>query len=42
VPTALGELMGDPHPAKSQHVFPAKMKMVKMDIAGLRQAAAQE
>jgi predicted 3-demethylubiquinone-9 3-methyltransferase (glyoxalase superfamily) len=34
--------MGDPDPAKSQRVFQAMMRMVKLDIAGLRQAAAQE
>lgn len=40
VPTALGELMGDPDPDKSQRVFQAMMQMVKLDIAGLKAAAA--
>ena len=40
VPTALGELMGDPDPDKSQHVFQAMMQMVKLDIARLKASAA--
>ena len=40
VPTALGELMGDPDPAKSQRVMQAMLKMVKIDIQGLRDAHA--
>ena len=40
VPTALGELMGDPDPAKSQRVMQAMLKMVKLDIQGLRDAHA--
>jgi predicted 3-demethylubiquinone-9 3-methyltransferase (glyoxalase superfamily) len=39
VPTALGELMGDPDPARSQRVLQAMLKMVKLDIAGLKAAA---
>jgi predicted 3-demethylubiquinone-9 3-methyltransferase (glyoxalase superfamily) len=39
VPTALGELMGGPDSEKSQRVFQAMMKMVKLDIAGLKAAA---
>ena len=39
VPTALGELMKDPDPAKRNRVMQAMMKMVKMDIAALRKAA---
>jgi predicted 3-demethylubiquinone-9 3-methyltransferase (glyoxalase superfamily) len=38
VPTALGELMGDPDPVKSQRVMQAMLKMVKLDIQGLRDA----
>ncbi len=40
VPTALGELMGDPDPVKSQRVMQAMLKMVKIDIQGLRDAHA--
>lgn len=40
IPTALGELMGDPDPAKSQRVMQAMLKMVKIDIQGLRDAHA--
>ena len=40
VPTALGELMGDPDPAKSQRVMQAMLKMIKLDIQGLRDAHA--
>jgi predicted 3-demethylubiquinone-9 3-methyltransferase (glyoxalase superfamily)/uncharacterized protein YndB with AHSA1/START domain len=40
VPTALGELMGGPDPDKSQRVLQAMMQMVKLDIAGLKAAAA--
>jgi predicted 3-demethylubiquinone-9 3-methyltransferase (glyoxalase superfamily) len=38
VPTALGELLGDPDPVKSQRVMQAMLKMQKIEIAGLRQA----
>ena len=41
VPTALGELMGDPDPVKSQRVMQAMLKMKKIDIAGLRKAYEQ-
>ena len=40
VPTALGELMGDPDPARSQRVMQAILTMVKIDIQGLRDAHA--
>ena len=40
VPTVLGELMSDPDPEKAQRVTEAMLKMVKLDIAGLRQAYA--
>ena len=40
IPTALGELMGDPDPAKSQRVMQAMMKMIKIDIAALKAAHA--
>jgi predicted 3-demethylubiquinone-9 3-methyltransferase (glyoxalase superfamily) len=38
VPTALGELMGDPDPVKSQRVLQAMLKMKKIDVAGLKRA----
>ncbi len=42
VPTALGELMGDPDAEKSARVMNAMLKMDKLDIAGLRRAYAGE
>ena len=41
IPTALGELMGDLDPAKSQRVMTAMLRMVKIDIQGLQQAYDQ-
>jgi predicted 3-demethylubiquinone-9 3-methyltransferase (glyoxalase superfamily) len=41
VPTALGRLMSDPDPAKSQAVMQAMLKMDKIDIAKLQQAYDQ-
>lgn len=38
VPTALGELMGDPDPAKAQRVSQAMMSMTKLDISKLEEA----
>jgi predicted 3-demethylubiquinone-9 3-methyltransferase (glyoxalase superfamily) len=38
IPSALGRLMCDKDPAKSQRVMQAMMKMVKIDIAGLEAA----
>ena len=38
VPTALGELMGDPDPAASGRTVAAMMKMHKLDIAALQAA----
>ena len=38
VPTALGELMGDPDPEKSKRVMEAMLKMSKIDIDLLIQA----
>ena len=40
VPTALGELMGDPDHAKSGRAMAAMMGMTKLDIQALRDAAA--
>jgi len=42
VPRALGELMADPDPVKSQRVMQAMLKMVKLDVAGLQRAHAGE
>ena len=39
VPTILGELMSDKDKAKSQRVMEAMLKMVKLDIRKLKQAA---
>ena len=39
VPTILGELMADKDPEKSVRVMQAMLKMVKIDIAGLKAAA---
>ena len=41
VPTVLGEMLGDKDPAKSKRVMEAMMKMVKLDIAGLKAAYDQ-
>ena len=38
VPTALGELLGDPDPLKAQRVMQAMLQMKKIDIAGLQRA----
>lgn len=38
IPKALGELMGDPDPAKSRRVVQAMLGMVKLDIEGLKRA----
>ena len=38
IPTALGELLGDPDPEKSQRVMKAMLDMTKIDIAGLKRA----
>jgi predicted 3-demethylubiquinone-9 3-methyltransferase (glyoxalase superfamily) len=38
VPTALGEMMKDKDKAKARRVAEAMLKMVKLDIAGLRKA----
>ena len=41
VPTALGKMMEDKDPAKTNRVMQALMKMVKLDIDGLQQAYEQ-
>lgn len=38
IPSALGELLSDPDPVKSQRVMQAMLQMRKIDIEGLRQA----
>jgi predicted 3-demethylubiquinone-9 3-methyltransferase (glyoxalase superfamily) len=38
IPAALGELLGDPDPQKSQSVMKAMLEMTKIDIAGLQRA----
>jgi predicted 3-demethylubiquinone-9 3-methyltransferase (glyoxalase superfamily) len=38
IPIALGEMLGDPDPDKSQRVMAAMLQMVKIDIGGLRRA----
>ena len=42
VPTVLGELMSDKDTAKSQRVMQAMLKMVKLDIKKLKQAAKRK
>ena len=42
VPSVLGELMGDPDPAKSQRVLQAMLKMNKIIIADLKRAHDQK
>jgi predicted 3-demethylubiquinone-9 3-methyltransferase (glyoxalase superfamily) len=41
VPTALGELLGDPDPGRAGRVMLAMLGMTKLDIAGLRAAHAE-
>jgi predicted 3-demethylubiquinone-9 3-methyltransferase (glyoxalase superfamily) len=41
IPSALGELMGDPDPEKAQRVMQAMLKMNKIIIADLKQAYEQ-
>ncbi len=38
VPTALGELLGDPDPEKSKRVMQAMLQMHKIDVEKLKQA----
>lgn len=38
IPSALGELLGNPDPAKAQRVMQAMLQMRRIDIEGLRQA----
>lgn len=41
VPTALGQMLGDPDPEKSKRVLDAMLKMRKIDVPTLRQAYNQ-
>src|SRR5215207_1685988 len=41
IPTALGEMLGDPDPEKAGRVMQAMLQMNKIDIAGLKQAYEQ-
>ena len=41
IPTALGELLGDPDPEKAGRALKAMLKMNKIDIQGLRQSYEQ-
>lgn len=41
IPTALGELLGDPDAGRSRRAMEAMLTMSKIDIAGLRRAADQ-
>jgi predicted 3-demethylubiquinone-9 3-methyltransferase (glyoxalase superfamily) len=38
IPRALGEMLEDPDPAKSERVFKAMLQMEKLEIAGLHRA----
>lgn len=38
IPEALGRLMGDPDPSKSERVMQAMLKMGKIDVVGLQRA----
>jgi predicted 3-demethylubiquinone-9 3-methyltransferase (glyoxalase superfamily) len=38
IPSALGKMLGDPDPAKSQRVMKAMLGMQKIEIAGLQRA----
>ena len=38
IPKALGEMLGDKDPEKSQRVMKAMMKMIKIDVEGLKRA----
>ena len=42
VPTVLGELLSDKDAAKAQRVMQAMLKMVKLDVKKLKQAAKQK
>jgi predicted 3-demethylubiquinone-9 3-methyltransferase (glyoxalase superfamily) len=39
IPKALGELLGDPDPARARRAMEAMLQMSKLEIEGLRRAA---
>jgi predicted 3-demethylubiquinone-9 3-methyltransferase (glyoxalase superfamily) len=39
IPKALGELLGDPDPARARRAMEAMLQMSKLEIDGLRRAA---
>lgn len=41
IPSALGQMLGDPDPRKAQNVMQAMLQMRKIDIAALRRAYEQ-
>jgi predicted 3-demethylubiquinone-9 3-methyltransferase (glyoxalase superfamily) len=41
IPTLLGQLLGDPNPAKAQAVMQAMLQMSKIEIAALQRAHAE-
>jgi predicted 3-demethylubiquinone-9 3-methyltransferase (glyoxalase superfamily) len=42
IPKALGEMLGDKDPAKSQRVMKAMLQMDKIDVEGLKRAYAEK
>ena len=42
IPSALGEMLGDPDPAKAKRAMQAMLKMKKIDIEALKQARDQK
>jgi predicted 3-demethylubiquinone-9 3-methyltransferase (glyoxalase superfamily) len=42
IPSALGQMLGDKDPKKSQNVMQAMLQMTKIDIAALRRAYERE
>jgi predicted 3-demethylubiquinone-9 3-methyltransferase (glyoxalase superfamily) len=42
IPTALGAMLHDPDPVKSQRVMKAMLQMTKIDIESLKQAFEQQ
>ncbi len=42
VPTILGDLLNDPDPVKAKNAMDAMMKMTKLDIAKLKEAAGKK
>jgi predicted 3-demethylubiquinone-9 3-methyltransferase (glyoxalase superfamily) len=41
IPKVLGEMLSDPDPSKASRVMQAMIQMIKIDIAGLKQAYGQ-